>query len=146
MRARIQRSIKQPFADRLLGSLLINGLWQCFTREPPLREDGLFVPGDSALPAGFYNVSLAKSARHGRMLPLLASTRHDGEDRRCVRIGMFIYPGNSHATTIDREGEIVLGQEQLGKSIARTRLAFEPVLAMFMAAVNEQEAIDMEIV
>lgn len=127
-------------AGRVLGALTINGEFECFTREKPTRIDGVFVAGESGLPKGNYNVSFAASRRYQRVLPLIASTR---SSFHCIRLGMWIAPGGSFD---DHEGgDLIVGQEQLGGSVARTRLAFDALFRKLEAAIHRREAIDLTI-
>lgn len=135
--------------DATMGAFEIDDVWECFTHEPPVRTDRIFIPGDSALPAGFYNVSIAWSSKYQRDLPLLASTRPklDTSDpqpeRRLARIGMWIHPGHP---VQDSDGLLLVGQAREGKTIARTKLAFLNLFNKLVGAKTRGEAIDLEIV
>lgn len=125
---------------RLLGSLSIDGIFQCFTREKMVRADGLFIASETGLPGGNYNVQLLASRRYQRVLPLVASTLASSYG---IRLAMWISPGRSFD---DHEGgDIVLGEEQLGGSVARTRAAFDSFFQKLEAAVVRGEAIDLTI-
>lgn len=124
---------------RVLGTLAVDGQFQCYTRERPIRLDALFVAGESGLPRGNYNVSLVASRRYQRILPLIASTQ---SSRNAVRIGMWISPGRfDDADT----GDLMVGTEQLGGSVARTRLAFDALFSKLEFAAKRGEAIDLTI-
>lgn len=136
-------------ADATMGELLIDGDFECYTQEAPIRTDRVFVPGESALPPGFYNVSLAMSAKHKRILPLLASCRpkldtaDSQPDRRMARVGMWIHPGRA---MLDCDGLLVVGQANEGRIVTRTKLAFDALMTKLAAATRTRgEAIDCEI-
>jgi hypothetical protein len=52
-----------------LGDLSMDGDHVCFTLEDVVRE--VKIPGETAIPAGTYEVIITRSARFGRDLPLL---------------------------------------------------------------------------
>ena len=145
MDLRIQRTRQIPEGKRscetVIGSLYVNGIWHAFTQEPGLREDGAFIPGETALPVGTYNVSVAYSKRFGRDIPLVVATRAGGE-RRGMRIGMRIHPGRPQ---IDEGCEIVLGQIEEPKFVSGTRLAFDTFFSRLLDAIKRGEAADLEI-
>jgi hypothetical protein len=142
MLIRIER--QPPLPDATLGALLIDGEPVLFTREDPVRSDHVFIPGESALPAGLYNLTLAHSRRFCRRLPLIISTQPTVERRRgSNRLGMFFHPGEDDSP--DLGGEILCGMSLEGEAVCRTALAFETLSAMIRAALDRGEAIEVEI-
>ena len=105
----------QRDADVTIGSMTVDGDWQCWTLEDPVREvpdqpvAQWKVPGKTAIPAGRYRVDITVSARFKRLLPLLAAV--PGYE------GVRIHAGN---TSADTEGCILIGN----------------LAAAFMAVVN----------
>ncbi len=123
----------------VLGRLEVDGVFLCYTAEG--TEPGpVFVPDETALPVGLYNVSIVRSARFRRDLPLVAATRHGGE-RRTLRLGMLIHPGHPPD---DCGGQILLGEAQGDDTVTRTRPAFE-ALWRKLEAVRGRDAIECEI-
>ncbi len=55
----------------IIGDLFIDGVFFCHTLEDEKRADGLKVYGETAIPAGIYNVKLTMSNRFKRLMPLL---------------------------------------------------------------------------
>ncbi len=55
----------------IIGDLFIDGVFFCHTLEDEKRADGLKVYGETAIPAGIYNVKLTISNRFKRLMPLL---------------------------------------------------------------------------
>lgn len=53
----------------VMGVLLVDGKRMCDTMEPPLVPNATHPKG--AIPMGYYKVSLTRSPRFGRVLPLL---------------------------------------------------------------------------
>lgn len=135
---------RERFAEATVGTLSVDSVFECFTREPGIRTDRLFIPAESALPAGRYNVSIEYSARYGRPLPLIASTAPQfNVERRAFRLGAWLHPGHPRDET---HGAVLLGQVQHGRKVERTRLAFQSLYEKLVAAKTAGEAIDLEIV
>lgn len=55
----------------IIGDLFIDSVFFCHTLEDEKRKDGLKVYGETAIPAGIYNVKLTMSNRFKRLMPLL---------------------------------------------------------------------------
>ena len=52
-----------------IGELHRNGLFVCYTLEDKVRQDGVKVPGETAIPYGRYPLSITFSNRFQRLLP-----------------------------------------------------------------------------
>lgn len=122
-------------ADFVIGNLYVADAWECYSKERPASE--IYVAGETAVPAGHYNVSLTRS-RSGRELPLLVQTSGPG-----TRIGTRFHTGHPDVREF---GHILLGQSQLARSIERTRLAHDALLEKIVAAIRVGSAVDLEIV
>jgi hypothetical protein len=141
MLIRIERERHLPEAT--LGVLLIDGQPYFATREDPVRGDQVFVPGESALPPGLYNLTFSYSRRFGLELPLIVSTQPVVERRRSnERLGMRFHPGEPE---IDLGGEILLGKARDGLTVCLTGVAFREFSAIIRAAMDRGEAIEVEI-
>lgn len=55
---------------RTIGQLTLEGHFLAFTLEDPVR-DGPKVPGETAIPAGRYELVISQSVRFGRLMSLL---------------------------------------------------------------------------
>lgn len=142
MLIRIERSTFTP--DATLGVLFVNGSRHFVTREDPLRSDAVFVPGETCLPAGLYNLTPKTwSRRFGRDLPLIVSTQPTVERRKgSNRCGMFFHPGEPE---LDLGGEILLGISLNGKAVTQTAEAFAELSAIIGGTLGTKEAIEVEI-
>lgn len=132
---RLQRDV-----DVTIGSMSVDGAWQCWTLEDTVREkQGVPVaqwkiPGETAIPVGLYRVTIDMSNRFGRLLPLLINVPGFA--------GVRIHPGNTAANT---EGCILVGRDRLPKSIGASRIAFDRLFAKMSEAQRRGEAIELEV-
>jgi len=122
--------------DVTIGSLSADGVWQCWTLEDVVRPKGVKVPGQTAIPAGRYRVVITPSPRFKRDLPLLVDVPNFA--------GVRIHPGN---TAADTEGCILVGAERGadGKSIGRSRVAFDNLFIKLTDVLARREQIWLEI-
>lgn len=111
---------------RTFGVLFVNGIFQCFTLEDPVRPQK--VPGHTAVPAGRYPLVLTYSPRFKRTLPLLL---HVPEFE-----GVRIHVGN---TENDTEGCILPGTARSSTALLGSRLAFDALYEKLVDANNNAE-------
>lgn len=134
----VERLQRDP--DVTIGSMTVDGQWQCWTLEDTVREvrgqpvQQWKVYGKTAIPAGRYQVDLTVSARFKRLLPLLMGVPGFS--------GVRIHAGN---TAADTEGCILVGNDRLAKSLARSQLALAPLMVKMAEAKRKGEAIWLEI-
>lgn len=119
------RVIREPsIGGATLGSLYVNGVWQCWLLEDQLREisgqpvESWKVKSETAIPAGRYKVAITPSQRFQRRLPLLLDVPGF--------TGVRIHPGN---TVADTEGCLLVGQDRQNGRVLRSRIAFEALFA-----------------
>jgi len=91
---------------RSLGTMTFDDGYVCQTLEDPVRPAGVKLLGDTAIGSGTYRVTITRSQRFERLLPLL----HNVPEFSGVRI----HPGN---TTRDTAGCILVGTQR-GDSVA----------------------------
>jgi hypothetical protein len=132
------RLIREPsLKHATLGALYLDGVWQCWTLEDELREvvgqpvSTWKVPGETAIPAGVYDLVLDQSARFKRVLPRLVGV--SGFD------GIRIHAGN---VIDDTEGCILIGQERRAASVLRSVKALEALLPRLAAAPTLQITVE----
>jgi len=129
------RLLSEPSADgATLGSLFVDGVFQCWTLEDLVRE----MPGqpvsvwkvqdETAIPAGRYRVVLTFSNRFRRILPLLVGI----EGFSAVRI----HPGNWAANT---QGCILVGLGRSKAMVTSSAVAFNALFARINDAVKRGE-------
>lgn len=127
--------------DVTIGSLCVDGVWECWTCEDPVREiagqpvASWKVAGKTAIPFGRYAIDITMSARFKRLLPLLLNVSGFS--------GVRIHPGN---TAADTEGCLLPGGVRFGKSVGRSRDAFSYLFNRLKEAKRRGEPITIEIV
>lgn len=123
-----------------IGTLAIDGVPVCFTLEDVVREvpgvpvSEWKIPGETAIPAGTYEVIITPSARFKRDLPLLVGVPGFS--------GVRIHPGN---TAADTEGCILVGYTEAAGFIGRSRDAFAVVFAQVASAIASRQAVRLTI-
>jgi hypothetical protein len=122
-------------ADVTIGSLTVDGLWECWTLEDVVRPPGAVkVPGATAIPYGVYAVEITFSPHFGRDLPLLEAVPGFS--------GVRIHPGN---TAADTEGCILVGRDRLAKSLGHSRDAFNALFPKIRDALARGDKVTLEI-
>lgn len=102
---------------RTIGRLLVDGERLCYTLEDRVREDGVKVYGETAIPEGRYEIAMTYSPRFKTVLPLLLKV--PGFE------GIRIHAGN---TEKDTEGCILVGFNLDGDYITSSRLALAALI------------------
>lgn len=126
MECRIDRLWLAPLDT--IGAFYLDGLFETFTLEDQIREPGVKVSGQTAIPAGQYRLVITPSERFKEDLPLLLDV--PGFD------GIRIHPGN---TREDTEGCILVGQVLTGLApgpsftVANSRRALNGLLPKLRA-------------
>lgn len=118
-----------------ISRLYVNGVYECYVLEDVVRGPGIKVPGQTAIPAGTYNVIIDFSDHFGRDFPhILDVPMFDG---------IRIHSGNTDA---DTEGCLLLGQTwNGGDGVYNSRLAFNAFFPKLQAAINAGEEVTIEI-
>ena len=115
---------------RTFGAVSIDGLFECWTIEDVVRRDDEKVPGETAIPAGRYEVRITLSQRFGRLLPILLDVPNF--------TGVRIHPGN---TAADTEGCILPGRTKGPDAVYESRVAFAALFAKIGAARGGGDAV-----
>lgn len=114
---------REPTANGCtIGTMTIDGAFECYTLEDVVRPAGEKVYGQTAIPEGRYRVKLTMSNRFKIVLPLLENVPNFE--------GVRIHPGN---TAADTDGCILVGQSKTNNSIGASRLAFDRLFARLQA-------------
>lgn len=112
MKLTVQRQILTD--NCTIGSLLVDGVFQCYTLEDVVRAAGVKVAGATAIPEGEYQVIIDHSNRFGRDMPHVLNVP--------MFDGIRIHSGNTAANT---EGCILLGKSKGKDFIGQSRMAFD---------------------
>jgi len=133
---------REPSANACtLGSLYVDGAFECFTLEDVIREVALQpvalwkIPGETAIPSGTYQVMVTMSDRFQRLLPLLVDVPGF--------VGVRIHSGNCAA---DTEGCILVGRRRGTATVLESRLAFQALFAKIQAAMARGETVQVKVV
>lgn len=119
--------IRNVFTDNsTIGELSVNGVFECFTLEDKVRP--VKIKGETAIPAGTYEVAVTFSNKFQKFLPLLMNVPNFD--------GIRIHPGNFPKDTL---GCILVGQGKAVDSISSSRLAFAPLFDKIQAVVRTEK-------
>ena len=119
---------RPPDGKRTHGDLFVDETWQCNTIEDVVREEK--IAGETAIPAGRYQVIVSHSPRFKKQLPLLLRVPNF--------TGVRIHAGNSEG---DTEGCILVGQTRALTSIGNSRAALEDLMVEIDGALQNGEQV-----
>lgn len=116
---------------RTLGTMAFPDGYVCQTLEDPVREAGVKIAGETAIPSGSYRVTITMSTKFGKLLPLLANVPNFS--------GIRIHPGN---TTADTAGCILVATSRgQHNDIVSSKEAMEQVQKRIAAALTDAQGI-----
>jgi hypothetical protein len=118
----LERDIKLP--TRTLGKLSINGVHECFICEDAVRDSK--IHGQTAIPAGRYEVIITLSNRFKRELPILLNVPNYE--------GVRIHSGNHEGHT---EGCLLPGKTRNDTGVFSSVLATNNLILKIRTALNE---------
>ncbi|NDW10961.1 DUF5675 family protein [Dysgonomonas sp. 520] len=129
-----------------IGDLYIDGVFFCNTIEDKVRDLPAICPdtpkwqsckcegkvyAQTAIPAGIYKITLEKSPKFNRILPLLHNVPHF--------LGILIHAGN---TERDSAGCIIVGKNTVKGKVLQSKDALEALMKML----ENKKDISIEIV
>lgn len=136
MELQVQRIAKK--SAYTIGRLYVNGERFCDTLEDCVRKIGAGgkgkIKGKTAIPAGRYLITLTRSPRFKRVLPLL----HDVPYFEGVRI----HAGN---TAADTDGCILVGENKKVGMVLNSRATEESLMQVLLAAQAAGDTITIEV-
>ena len=127
------RIIREPStAAATLGILLIDGVFACWTLEDVVRP--VKIPGETAIPAGRYDVRLSLSQRFQKVLPeLLAVPGYSG---------IRVHAGNGAG---DTQGCVLVGRKRTTNGVLESKLALMEVMEHLRRATTAGDPITISI-
>lgn len=130
--------VREVFTETsTIGSLYINGVFECYTLEDKdrkLESGGQKVYAKTAIPRGKYNVVNSFSNRFQKYLPEIQNVPQFA--------GIRIHPGN---TADHSEGCVLLGSTKAKDFIGNSKVAFAAFFKKIQAE-EKKEKITIEIV
>lgn len=119
--------------DRTIGNLYVDGDWECYTLEDPVRDKKVY--GMTAIPPGKYKVLITESAKFKRLLPILVNVPNFA--------GVRIHAGNHPR---DTEGCILVGQaldQRLGipTTLLQSKKALTKLLIKISRAIDTNQIV-----
>lgn len=117
-----------------IGSLYVDGAFECFTMEDVVRSDGHKVYGETAIPDGTYNVAITPSQRFKIDLPLVENVPGF--------TGIRIHPGN---TAEDTDGCILVGRTKGVNFVGESRAAFVALFKKIEDALDAGDKVTLEV-
>lgn len=121
-------------AEYTIGHLALDGKYFCDTLEDRVRPSGVKVRGETAIPAGHYEVILNWSPRFKCVLPMVLDVPGFS--------GVRIHAGNCAA---DTEGCVLVGFNQVKGRLVASRPTLEQLMKKLLAAVKAGSKIWLEI-
>lgn len=133
--------VRDTFTDKsTIGSLYIDDVFVCYTLEDVVREDGVKIYGETAIPDGIYSVTLSWSNRFKRVLPLIYNQPDLSVQSEGVRFdGIRIHAGN---TDKDTHGCPLVGFTKSKDFIGNSRKAFGRVMDLL----KDIDIVELEII
>ena len=127
------RVIREPStAAATMGLLLIDGVFTCWTLEDVVRE--VKIPGETAIPAGRYEVRLSLSQRFQKLLPEILAVPGFA--------GIRIHAGNTQA---DTHGCVLVGRIRAYDRVEESKLALMHVMEHLRRATTAGDPITITI-
>jgi hypothetical protein len=129
-------SRRKEYGDNYtISELSVNGVYECFILEDTVRPKGVKIFGNTAVPAGTYNVVINFSNHFQKLLPELLNVP--------MFEGIRIHPGN---TDVDTEGCLLVGTTWGGGDfIGNSVVAFNHLFPQLQAAIAAGESVTIEI-
>jgi len=127
------RVIREPStAAATMGILLIDGVFACWTLEDVVRD--VKIPGETAIPAGRYDVRLSLSQRFQKVLPEVLAVPGF--------TGIRIHAGNTQA---DTHGCVLVGRVRAYDRVEESKLALMNVMEHLRRATTAGDPITISV-
>lgn len=119
-----------------VSRMYLDDVYECFVLEDKVREPGVKVFGETAIPAGVYKVIIDFSNHFQRTLPHILDVP--------MFEGIRIHSGN---TDKDTDGCLLVGKVWPGGNcILSSKIAYEAFFPKLEAALNKGEEVTIEVV
>jgi len=125
-------TVTRQIADNecTIGQMSVDGIFECYTLEPPPLPNIDPIAPKGCIPPGTYNVTITFSGHFQRDMPLVNDVPNFSEIR--------IHPGNFPANT---EGCCCVGETSGKDQILQSVAAFEPLFAKIKTAIDSGDTV-----
>lgn len=117
-----------------IGKLFINGEYYCDTLEDKVRPQGVKIFGETAIPAGVYDVTMSYSVRFKKYMPEIENVPNFQ--------GIRIHSGN---TDKDTHGCILVGKNTVIGKLTDSSVKFIPLMIQIEKALKRKEKVKITI-
>lgn len=118
-----------------ISRLYVNDVYECFVLEDKVRAPGVKVDGETAIPAGTYEVIIDWSEHFQSMKPHILNVP--------MFEGIRIHSGNNDK---DTEGCLLLGNTWAGGDfVGDSRVAYDAFFPKLKEAIDKKEEVTIEI-
>lgn len=117
-----------------ISEMWLDDQFECYVLEDVVRPRGVKVFGETAIPAGTYNVVITFSNRFQRDMPLLEHVPNFD--------GIRIHPGN---TAADTHGCLLVGRKMGPDMVMESQLAYKALFPKLQQALGKGDKISLTI-
>lgn len=113
-----------------IGKLFVNDEYYCDTLEDKVREQGVKIFGETAIPAGIYNLTMSYSVRFKKHMPEIENVPNFQ--------GVRIHSGN---TDKDTHGCILVGKNTVIGKLTDSSIKFIHLMIQIEKALKRKEKV-----
>ena len=128
---RVFKIVRDTFTDlTTIGEFYLEDFWLSYCLEDKVRDPGFKIPGATAIPEGFYDLTMDFSHRFQKLMPHILEVP--------LFTGIRIHKGNTH---LDTEGCPMLGMERGKDKIWNCAPAFDFFYELLSKFIRDKEIV-----